>query len=180
MLEKIKMDKFNIVNKYEVEQAVLQAVKHVKKWTRRELSLLLAAYRPSKSTPLIIPLNEKVLLIGNYALLNDNKIWHMIYRFNDQELDFVDKNAAIFYAVCMQTNRIYLANVIQKYDEEINRLIVEEERLKYRIGQSMRKKNHTNLDLYTNRYQNTRARLKQCRSLLEKNLKHAKYSNHRE
>lgn len=178
MLEKIKMDKSDTVNKYTIEQAVLEAVKHVKKWTRRELSTILAKYRPGRSTPLIIPLNDAVFLIGNFAICSENQIWNMIYRYNDEELEFVNRNAAIFYAVCMQTNRSHLANIIKKYDEEINRLIIEEERLKQRLVQASSRKNHHNMDLYNNKYQNIRARLKHRRSLLEKNLKHAKYSNH--
>lgn len=178
MLEKIKMEKLDTVNKYTVEQAVTEAVKHVKKWTRRELSTILAEYRPGRSPPLIIPLNDTVFLIGNYAICSDNQIWNMIYRYNDEELEFVNRNAAIFYAVCMQTKRGYLANIIKKHDEEINRLIIEEERLKQRLSHAGRKKNYYNLDLYNNKYQNIRARLRHSRSLLEKNLKHAKYSNH--
>jgi hypothetical protein len=161
-----------------IEQAVLEAVKQVKKWTRRELATMLAEYRQGKTAPLIIPLGEYVFLIGNYAILHDDQIWRMIYRYNDDTIEFLNRNAAIFYAICMQTNRSYLANTIKKYDEEINRLVIEEERLKQRISQANRKKNHYNYDLYTNKYQNVRARLVHHRSLLEKNLKHAKYSNH--
>lgn len=178
MLEKIKMDKSDTVNKSTVEQAVLEAVKQIKKWTRRELSTLLSEYRPGKTAPLIIPLSDYIFLIGNYAILNDQQCWQMIYRYNDDTMEFANRNAAIFYAVCMQTNRSYLANTIKKYDEEINRLVIEEERLKQRISQAQRKKNHYNYDLYSSKYQNIRARLRHHQSLLEKNLKHAKYSNH--
>ena len=172
------MDTSNTVDKSTIEQAVAQAVRHVRQWTKQELSNILKEYRPGQEPPLIIPIAGHGMLIGNYAIMNDQGLYQMIYRYNDDQLTFCDRTAAIFYAVCMQIGRSQLADQIKNCDRDINRLNVEAERLRYRLKQAVKKRNSMNIDLYTSRYQETLAQLTQRRHHQEKNLRFAKYNNH--
>jgi hypothetical protein len=169
------MDKSNTVNKQTIEQAIVDAVKHIKNWTKQELKHLLAQNRFSKDNILIIPIGTAGYLIGNYALRQVNNEWHMIYRYNDIELIFYNRNAAMFYAICQQTHRIPLADQIYCYDQQVNRLDIEAAQFKIRIKQSQNKKNSDQLELYASRHQETTLKLRHARFLLEKTLDLAKY-----
>ena len=162
-----------IVDKPTIEQAVGHAVKHIKNWTKQELANLLANSKSKQ--PLIVPLNDHAFIIGNYALQYTNNMWHMIYRYNDQELVFGNRHAAIFYAILSQKNRYELAEQILKVDQDIIRLTVELDRLRLRLKNSSGK--HGNRTLYLHRYQEVVLQLNNKGSLLEKSLKMAKYYN---
>jgi hypothetical protein len=169
------MDKSNTVNKQTVEQAILDAVKHIKNWTKQELSNLLARHKFSKDTILIIPIGHAGYLIGNYALRHVSNEWHMIYRYNDQELVFHNRNAAMFYAICQQTSRISLADQIYNYDQQVHRLDREVDHFRIRIKRSSKKRERDIKQLYDSRYQESVLKLKHARFLLEKTLQMAKY-----
>lgn len=172
------MEKFTTESKSIVEKAVKQAVKKIKHWTRKELFNLIDRQKKQDSRPLIVPIGDTLVLVGNYAIRQIGSHWHMIYRYNDQELIFTNRHAAIFYAICSQTRRWQIADQLLNYDQDINRLIVEESRLKSRLIGAEKKNNYNLKDLYFNRYQETVSQLNQRRMLLEKTLKLAKYSNH--
>lgn len=166
------MEKFSIENKLIVEHAVEQAVDLVKSWTRQELENLVSKNNIKKKQLLILPLGKHGFIIGNYALKPVEDQWYMLYRYHDKELVFKHKNAAMFYAICQSLGNNKLAEQLLGYDQEINRLNVEADRLKQRI-----ERKNKNYDLYLNRYYQTRAQLQQKRFLLEKSLKLAKYNN---
>lgn len=170
------MEKSPTINKPEIEQAVKQAVKKIRRWTKQELGFLLQQIRPSKQPPIIIPLSDRGYLIGNYAIMIVDNRWHMIYRYSDQELVFETRAAAIMFAVCNQTSRYQLAKQIQHYDENINRLNVKADEYRNRIKQKTNK-SHNAKDLYVSRYHETKAQINYNRFLLEKTLKLAKYYN---
>ena len=172
-------EKFNILNKSTVEHAVKEVVKHVKRWTRKELETLLASSIISKEKiPIIVQLDDQCYLIGDYAcsLINDH--WHLIYRNSDKELEFQNKNSAIFYAICQQTNRYQLAEQILKYDNDILRLRQKANiyRTRYiQAGKGKQKSSYS--DIYSCRYHESMAKMSHARVLLEKSLKMAKYFN---
>jgi hypothetical protein len=172
------MEKFNTESKLIVDREVVKAVKKIKSWTRKELKVLLSTHRKPNQKPLIVPVATNLFIVGHYAIQQINNYWHMIYRYNDIELQFVNQQAALFYAICNQTYRYTTADQLLKYDQEINRLIIEVERLKYRIQQCGKKRMPNNLDLYNSRYNESLVQLRHRRHLLEKTLKLAKYSNH--
>lgn len=172
------MDKSTTLNKSKVDQAVQYAVKHVKSWTREELRKILSAKPIKNELPLIIQMGDHGYIIGLYAIKHENNLWHMIYRYSDEELVFANKHAAIFYAVCNQSNRTLIADQIKNYDEDINRLIVEVDRLNQRLKQAIKRKNSVNIDLYRSRYEHAVAQLKSRQFRLEKTLKSAKYMNY--
>lgn len=169
------MDKSSTVNKQTIEQAIIEAVKHIKNWTKLELKNILAQQRFSKDNILIIPIGQSGFLIGNYALRHVDKEWHMIYRYNDIELVFYNRNAAMFYAICQQTNRINLADQILNYDQQVNRLDIESNYFRIRIKRSERKKDPQLKYLYASRYQESILKLQHAKFLLEKTLDLAKY-----
>lgn len=172
------MEKLPTESKSIVEQAVAQAVKKIKHWTRKEIFTLIDIQKKQDRRPLIVPIGANLFLVGNYAVRQIDNHWHMIYRYNDDELVFTNRHAAMFYAICNQTQRWQIADQLLNYDQHINRLIVEEGRLKTRLLSAGNKKNYTLKDHYYNRYQETLAQLSQNRMLLEKTLKLAKYCNH--
>jgi hypothetical protein len=172
------MDKSITVNKSKVEEAVKYAVKHVKSWTREELKKLLNTPRSRQDLPLIIQIGNHGYIIGNYAIKQVHDRWHMIYNYSDDTLVFANKHAAIFYAVCNQIGRTAMADEIKNCDEDINRLIVEVDRLKLRLQQAIKRKNSMNIDLYRSRYEQALAQLKTRQFRLEKTLKSAKYINY--
>lgn len=172
------MGKFTTESKLIVEQAVVKAVAKIKSWTKKELQALLSTQIRSNQKPLIVPIADNLMIVGNYAIQQIKGQWHMIYRYNDVEMQFANQQAAIFYAICSQSKRYVIADQLLKYDQEINRLIVEVERLKYRLSQAEKKKNFHNRDLYSSRYQESLVQLRSRRHLLEKTLKLAKYTNH--
>lgn len=172
------MDKSITLNKSKVDQAVQYAVKHVKSWTREELRKILSLKPIKNERPLIIQIGEHGYIIGRYAIKHENNLWHMIYCYSDEEFVFTNKHAAIFYAVCYQSNRILIADQIKNYNEDINRLIVEVDRLNQRLKQAIKRKNSVNIDLYCSRYEHALAQLKIRRFQLEKTLKSAKYMNY--
>ncbi len=170
------MAQSNTVSKTTIDQAVKQAVKHVKGWTRQHLQQVLDRHQKD-NVPLIVALGSSGFLIGNYAIRCINERWHMIYRYNDQELEFVRKNSAIFYAVCYQARRGQLADQILKQDNDIDRLQNELSFYRIRIDQAQSRRRTQNLDLYLSRYQETQAQLHHAEKLLEKSLQMAKYIN---
>jgi len=171
------MDKSHIENKSQIEQAVKLAIRHVREWTRSELRTILSKPRVRTEIPIIIPLGPRGFLVGDYAMLQTGSVWNMIYRYNDQELEFVERDAAIFYAVCQQTNRLSMAEQLYKYDQNINRLNVKVEQFKTRLERASRNRNSNAKDLYVSRHSETVAQLKRNQFLLEKTLNLAKYFN---
>jgi hypothetical protein len=169
------MDKSNTVNKQIIEQAIIEAVKHIRYWTKKELSNLLVQHRFSKDNILIIPVGTSCFLVGNYAIRKHNNEWHMIYRYNDNELKFQSRNAALFYSICMQTNRQQLADLIYTQDQHVNRLSIETDRYQIRLKHLSRNKNLDLRQLYTSRHDDSKLKLKHARFLLEKSLTIAKY-----
>lgn len=169
------MDKSHSNVKQEIDQAVKQAVKHVRAWSRREISSLLDQNRDSK--PLIVPVGQQGYLIGNYAVREYQQDWYLIYRYSDQEYQFTSRESAFMYAICQQTRRGYLADQILKNDQDINRCKIEVDRFQFRLKQAMKKRNSHLIDLYRSRHQESCAQLNHHRFLLEKNLKLAKYFN---
>lgn len=171
------MEKSNITDKSTIEQAINQAlgqvVKQVKHWTRKELVNILDQQR-KQDQPLIVPLGSNCYLIGNYAIRPYQDHWLMIYRYNDQELVFANKTAAIFYAVCQQRGRTQLADQIYTYDNACVRLSRDHTRFRQRLEHSQQR-GHGSQDLYRSRYLETQAQLRHQQQLLEKSLKMAKY-----
>lgn len=162
------------LDKPTIEKAVGQAVKHIKNWTKQELANILAQGAKS-SQPLIVPLDDHAFIVGNYAIQNINNMWHMIYRYNDQELVFINRQAAIFYAILNQKRRYEQAEQILKIDQDIDRLSIELARLRVRLKNCSGK--GSSRDLYIHRYQEVVLQLSNKKSLLEKSLKMAKYYN---
>lgn len=169
------MDKSNTANKQIIEQAIIEAVKHIRQWTKKELSNLLVKHRFSKDNILIIPIGGSGFLVGDYAIRKHNDEWHMIYRYNDNELKFQSRNAALLYSICMQTNRSQLANLIYIQDQYVDRLSIETYRYQTRLKHLGRSKNLDLRHLYTSRHENSKLKLKHARFLLEKSLTIAKY-----
>jgi len=171
-------EKFNILNTSIVEQAVDEAVRRVKHWTRKELEILLNRKNSQEKIPIIVQIDKHCFLVGNYACLNKDDHWYLIYRNNDQELQFQEKNSAVFYAICYQTNRYQLAEQILKYDNDILRLKIKADLYRMRYDKSIKTKKHTDAgNIYSCRYYETRARILRAQGLLEKSLKLAKYFN---
>jgi hypothetical protein len=168
------MAQCNIENKITIDQAVKQAVKHVRTWTQQNLQQVIDRHQKDK-LPLIITLGKEGYLIGNYALRCIDNRWHMIYRYNDQELEFTRKNSAVFYAVCQQTGRGQTAQQILCQDQRIDRLQNELNFFRARIDRARKKSQ--NIDLYVSRYQETQSQLLVAGNLLEKTLQMAKYIN---
>ena len=168
------MDKYNTVDKLTIEQtidrALKQVVTQVKHWSRKELENLLD--QKNQPQPLIVPLGRNCYLIGNYALRSINHTWAMIYRYNDQELIFLNRHAAIFYAICQQNGRGQLADEIYRYDQACLRINHDVEFYQNKLEHH---KNKGNTELFRSRYLESRARLNHQRQLLEKSLKMAKY-----
>jgi hypothetical protein len=172
------MDKSTTINKSKIEEDIKHAVRHVKNWTRKELKKFLSIPRSRHDLPLIIKIGNYGYIIGNYAIKQVDDCWHMIYNYSDNTMVFVNKRAAIFYAVCSQVGRNTLADEIKNCDEDINRFIIEVDRLKLRLQQAIKRKNSTNIDIYRSCYDQAQAQLKARQFRLEKTLKLAKYVNY--
>lgn len=169
------MEKSIIANRSNLEQAVKAAVRTVRKWTKRELSELLVNPKALSQTPLIIAFGNNNYLVGNYAISFRKHSWQMIYRHNDEVIEFADRRAAIFYAVCQQSNRYEVANRILALDQNISWAENEMHRYKQRIKQCQQRR--TQSELYGIRYQECQLRYQHSKFLLEKTLKMAKYNN---
>lgn len=170
--------KSNILSKSTVEQAVKEVVKHVKRWTRKELEVLLNTNNSRVKIPIIVPLDDHCYLIGNYACCFKDDCWSLIYRNNDKELQFQNKSSALFYAICQQTSRYQLAEQILKYDNDILRLKFKAElyRNRYYLAKKNKRSGHSS-EVYSCRYNETVSKIGHARVLLEKSLKSAKYFN---
>jgi len=160
-----------------VEKEINQVVKKIKKWTRKELQCLIDDKKKQDSKPLIVPINDRLILVGNYAIQHISNQWHMIYRYNDKELVFGNKKAAILYAICCQTSKFALSDQILQCDQDINRLDIEIQRLQQRFDISTKKGNAIHMDLYSSKQSQANARLMNKKNQLEKILDMAKYFN---
>lgn len=160
-----------------VEKEIDQVVKKIKKWTRKELQRLIDDKKKQDPKPLIVPINERLILVGNYAIQNIANQWHMIYRYNDKEIIFINKKAAILYAICCQTSKFTLSDQILRYDQDIDRLGIEIHRLQQRFDASLKKGKTGYIDLYLSKQQEASARLINKKNQLEKILDMAKYFN---
>lgn len=169
------MEKSNTVSKQQIEQAVNQAVGYIRHWTKQELANILDT-KNKQNLPLIVPFKNGYI-VGNYALKNVNNHWHLIYRYNDNELVFAAKDSAVMYAVCSQSNKTNLAEMILKADQDLARVEVKLEYYSAKLRHLRKKKNYYAVDLYASRYTECKTQQQSKKTLLEKNLKLAKYFN---
>jgi len=170
------MEKYNTVDKKQVEQAVAQTVKYLSSWTRQQLKEILNQQANQKK-PLIVKLGNNGYLVGNYALRKNSDSWSMIYRYDDQELLFSNHESAMFYAILQQTGKILLANQIFNQDQSVSRLQSKILMYKLRYQRSDKKKNQSHCDLYLSRYNQAQMQLQDIQFQLKKSLQMAKYYN---
>lgn len=159
-----------------IENIVDQAVGYLQDWTKKEFLAMLAENSKPGADPLIVKFGGQGYLIGNYALQPMNQNWWRVsYRFNDDEIVFSNKMAALCYILYRRDNRYHQADQVLKNDAEVCRWTVKSEQYYYRFKQARKKKKFEKSDLFLDRYQETVFKLNQSKALLEKSLRSAKY-----
>lgn len=171
------MDKSNSVDTLKIEQLVHEAVEYLRRWTKEELRSIIDESSKSNRLPVIAPIGQQGYIVGNYGICptEDKKWWRVNYRYSDQEYIFVNKAAAVCFALSQQTGKIILADKILKQDQEVGKFQLKSEMFKERFYQACRRKNRDKADLFKSRYQEVSLKLVEARNVLEKSLKSTKY-----
>lgn len=165
------MDKSNTISSLDIEKAVEQAVDSIKSFTQKELVKLLSNNK--NDFPVVIPVVDRGYIIGTNLVKNYKTTWCVASIHNlDHEITFVNKFAAIFYALADYRRNYQLAEDIARQDIEIARLVAKIEF--YKLKQRSRL-DAVRRRTYSDRLGEYELKLKHKQFLLAKSLKTAKY-----
>lgn len=159
--------------KQAVDAAIKEAVSQVRKFTKTQLKNLIRA--PDNKKPLIIPIGQDGYVIGNYAIKIYKNYWYVKYFYDDREIVFANRQAALFYALSQHKRRYALADSILQYDQDIERLEIESNLFQLLLSKAKKNKNQSSAAIYSSRLVEVKHLLNIKRNLLAKSLKTAKY-----
>lgn len=169
------MVKSNTLTVQEVEKIVDMTVGYLKDWTQSEIiSMMKNSFR--NNTPFVAKLKNDRFIIGCHLIKrNQNGSWRLDHYLGDYSHNFSNKLSAICYSTMYQTGKIEKASQILLQDNVVSRLEIKSEQFHYRYQQASAKKDNIKTELFFTRYLETKYRLSETKTLLEKSLKSAKY-----
>jgi hypothetical protein len=146
------------------------AIHKINHWARSELNYI----RYVLDKPILIPINNKLWIIGNYAIQHIDTHKYKVTRDKEIVHTFYSKQAAVFYTALTKIKQYRLADGLLYADIKVARLYDECEFYSKKIN-SPGKKDSFKLDLWLSRYNNVRMKLSPARNDLEKRITSAKY-----
>lgn len=166
------MDESNIINKQVLEKAVDEAVESIQKFTVRQLKNLLSNKNP-QDRPLIIPVLDLGIIVGNHAVKNYKTHWYVTNIFNtDYESAFMTRTTAILYCLAEHNRNYTLSADIARYDSDVDRIA---QKINYFRHRARTGRTDAERAIANNRLAEFKHQLLNSRILLAKRLKMAKY-----
>lgn len=146
-------------------------VEKIRRFTENELDNLANANNP---LPFCYQIGN-LLMVGHYKIskIND-KCWRVSDK-TGQIFDFFTRKDAIFYCIALHKQNIQIANDIKTNDDLLGKLDFEAILFRHRYKQAKEKENTWEMELYSNKYLITMARMAHVKKELQKTLNLAKY-----
>jgi hypothetical protein len=157
----------------QAEQGVVQAIKYINDWKRRELLSL--ATTPSKDIPICIPIKKDAYLIGRLGLKRRGDKWVVIDSVDNAEYLFIKRSTAIIYSLCTQTSRQKLACKILQHESSVIKITDDVETFKFRKETARLKRDYWRVDHFDIMENCATYKLEAAKHQLEKSLQLAKY-----
>lgn len=158
----------------EAQQQVEQAIKYINDWKRQELFNMVKA-RPSRETPICIPINQNTYLIGQAGLKKTGSRWTIIEGPEGAEHSFTKRSTAIIYTLCKQTGRQKLADKILQHETKVTKVTEDVETFRFRKDSAIRKRDYWRVDYFDIMENCAAYKLESAKNQLEKSLQLAKY-----
>jgi hypothetical protein len=143
----------------------------IRRFTDNELAKL----SKNSDLPFCYQIGADIVVVGAYKVLKiDDKTWQVLQK--DQQLfDFFTRKDAIFYCIALHKKDHKLASSIQTNDQQLAKLEADAILYRYRYKKAQETNNEWEIELYSNRYAETMARIEQVKKELKKNINLAKY-----
>ncbi len=147
-------------------QLVDHAANYIINWTKKELKKFI-------DRPVVIQIGDYGFCVGKYTITGKSKKVWTVHSNNQLIHDFTSKTNAILYCLCETTYSYNSAQELLDLDSKIGRLEKDLEQYKHYLATT---KDKFKIDLYLNRYLDTKYQYKAQYDILKKTLKSAKYS----
>jgi chaperonin cofactor prefoldin len=142
----------------------------IRRFTEQELERL-----ANNPLPFCYQIGADVLMVGKYKVIKINdKCWQVTQQ-NQQIFDFFSRKDAIFYCIAMHKKNLDLANSIKNNDSTLGKLESDAIMYRYRYKKAHASNNDWEIELYSNRYEDTMAKIEQVKKELQKSINSAKY-----
>jgi len=143
----------------------------IRRFTDNELDKI----SKNSELPFCYQVGADTVVVGAYKVLKiDNKTWRVQQK--DQQLfDFFTRKDAIFYCIALHKKDYILAKNIQDNDQQLAKLEADAILYRYRYKRAQETENDWEIELYSNRYAETMARIDHVKKELKKNINLAKY-----
>lgn len=153
------------------KQLVEVDVEKIRRFTETELSNLVN----DQPLPFCYQIGADTLIVGKYKIFKFNdKCWQVTLD-STQEFDFFTRKDAIFYCIAMHKRDFALAKEIKDNDNLLCKLEFEAVLYRHRYKRAQETDDHWDIELYSNRYSETMARIEQTKKQLKKSQNLAKY-----
>jgi len=125
--------------------------------------------------PFCYQIGAGTLIVGRFKIIkDDDKCWR-VFDGNNQLFDFFNRKDAIFYCIAKHKKRDDIAAEIQLGDTLVGALEFDATLYRYRYRRAQEANDQWNVDLFSNKYTETMAKLEQAKKQLKKSLDSAKY-----
>lgn len=145
-------------------------IEKIRRFTQAELDKL-----NQGPLPFCYQIGADTLIVGKYKIIKiDNKCWRVM-QGPDQLFDFFNRKDAIFYCIAKHKKREDIAVEIQIADNLVGALEFDATLYRYRYRRAQESNDLWNVELFSNKYTETMAKLEQAKKQLKKSLESAKY-----
>ena len=149
-----------------VDTIVKYGLKRVTDWTRQELSEL----RSSKA-PICVALTNGDFLVATYLVKKTAAGWQV------NDLLFNDRRCAVFYCALTHLSKFNDADEMIEIDRKLYTLTFDKNLFRSRLDNAHLNRDQFRIDLFSSRFDESKAKLTQVKQDLEKTLLRAKYNN---
>lgn len=145
-------------------------VEKIRRFASEELAKL-----SDSPLPFCYQIGPDTLIVGRYKVVKlNNKCWSVVDGL-EQVFDFFNRKDAIFYCIALHKKDHKLAQEIRAGDQLLGQLDFDAILYRYRYKRAQEANDDWNIELYSNRYTETMARIEETKKQLKKSLNSAKY-----
>ena len=157
-----------------IEKLASYTAKYITHWTCHELQKFLLM---SKVPICLITGKDGSMIVGRFSMSFDANatVWMVQHILTGVVLEFQQKQSAVFYCICYTSGRVFMAQDILTQDQQVNKIRTDLAQYEHRLTQKLKKHDNFGADVCRSRISDSRAQLKLYTSLLQKNIKRAKY-----
>jgi hypothetical protein len=105
----------------------------------------------------------------------DGNGWTVFDRFNESLAEFSNKQSAVLYSILVQQQKYTTADSVLRADQVLSKLESDFLHYSHNMRQASQRKNYEAMDILAARYYDTKLRLEEARTELQKTLRMNKY-----